>query len=108
MVKIPLNEKGKEDLKKEIELHRKLTNNYISLSTGSFQDDNKDELYVFYNKYEDLFSFISKATPLQRIKYVHQLLLGFSFLEGNKIFHGDIKIENLLYDRNSDQVKICK
>ena len=32
----------------------------------------------------------------QRLKYLHQVSLGLSYLAGMKIYHGDIKLGNLL------------
>eukprot|EP01091_Cochliopodium_minus_P016959 TRINITY_DN6517_c0_g1_i1.p1 TRINITY_DN6517_c0_g1~~TRINITY_DN6517_c0_g1_i1.p1 ORF type:complete len:593 (+),score=142.98 TRINITY_DN6517_c0_g1_i1:175-1779(+) len=101
------------DYIKEINLMKKFNHPNVAQCLGAFVDLKKNnEILIFYEKLEPserhiLLSLGSSITNLQRIKYVHQLALGFAFLEGNKIFHGDIKLANTLYDRNADKLKIC-
>eukprot|EP01091_Cochliopodium_minus_P017353 TRINITY_DN6778_c0_g1_i1.p2 TRINITY_DN6778_c0_g1~~TRINITY_DN6778_c0_g1_i1.p2 ORF type:complete len:103 (+),score=18.49 TRINITY_DN6778_c0_g1_i1:480-788(+) len=62
---------------------------------------NEAIITIFYERLEPAEKYIyhkegSKASPFQRLKFIHQISLGFSYLEGMKIYHGDIKVENLL------------
>eukprot|EP01091_Cochliopodium_minus_P008233 TRINITY_DN1827_c0_g1_i1.p1 TRINITY_DN1827_c0_g1~~TRINITY_DN1827_c0_g1_i1.p1 ORF type:complete len:472 (-),score=127.12 TRINITY_DN1827_c0_g1_i1:85-1500(-) len=67
---------------------------------------------IFYERLEPSEPVIliqkgAKATHFQRLKYLHQVSLGLSYLAGMKIYHGDIKLGNLLYDRKADKFKLC-
>ena len=67
---------------------------------------------IFYERLEPSEPIIliqkgAKATHFQRLKYLHQVSLGLSYLAGMKIYHGDIKLGNLLYDRKGDKFKLC-
>jgi serine/threonine protein kinase len=92
---------------KEINLMMDIKQKYIATCKGSGRDEN-GILYIFYEKYlPSKDALKSPVDPLQRIKYVYQLLCGFSYLEANKILHGDIKPDNTLYCKESDSLKIC-
>lgn len=47
-----------------------------------------------------------KITLFQRVKYCDQIAKALAHIHGLGYLHGDLKLENLLYDRKTDSFKI--
>ena len=127
-----LKEKSEENIEKytqEIHLMKKISHPNIAMFLGASLSGLKESqmsLILFYEILQPSERVLLKrkgstASPFQRLKYLHQLSLGLSYLEGMNIYHGDLKIENLLCkkkniliwtliffldDSKSDQLKI--
>ena len=93
VVKISIKQENKKEYIKEVEMMMEIRHPNIATCLGAYQDES-GQLYIFYEKLEPINPDIWKIENLsgiQRMKYVLQLLSGFTHLEGNKILHGDVK-----------------
>lgn len=77
-------------------------NEFISLNNKKF--------YIIMNKYDfDLCDLLNKSKYLTEDKvknYIHQILLGLKELENYDYYHLDIKLENILLDKKSNNLVI--
>ena len=58
-----------------------------------------------YCEGKDLMDFIlskQRLTELESLKYFHQLINALFYLHSQNIAHRDIKIDNMLLDKNKD------
>lgn len=110
------NATSREQYTNEIKLMKNISHGNIATFLGAsyFKPTPQSDgvITIFYERLEPsepiiLTSKGAKASPLQRLKYVHQVAQGLSYLAGMHIYHGDIKLGNILYDRKGDKFKLC-
>ena len=98
-----------EKYKKEIEILKRLSDKpYFIKFYGSMKKDN--ELYIIMEYIQcSLMDIIRGSPPLTEVKMNHiikKLVEAYAFLESLKIFHRDVKPDNILIRENGDPVII--
>ena len=103
-----------KNFNKEIDLLETVNHPCIAKHIGSYFDKTDiNEIYIFYEYLEPAKNLIlknnekDKLSPFQRVNFVYQILSALIYLEGKNIFHGDIKLDNVLYDRKANRLKLC-
>ena len=96
-------------IKREIDVHIRITHPHIIKLYSSFEDRNYFYLLMEYAKKGNLYQLIQKKKGLDENEAFHyfiQVVSAIHFLHMNGYAHRDIKPENILLDRNG-QVKLC-
>lgn len=88
----------------EIASLKQLNNNYI-INLCGFDYNNHIHLYLPYYP-SDLSKLLKTNQLLPNKKYFKQLMIGLAHCHDNDIIHRDIKTQNIIYDPDSDTLKI--
>ena len=103
IVKIIKNDKKG---KKEAKIYNSMDNIYIGKCIGWYED--KKYIYIFSKKYNggDLYDLIvSRNGKIQEDEVCHltkQILMGLEYIHNLGIIHRDIKLSNILVDKNTN------
>jgi serine/threonine protein kinase len=105
-ISIAGKKKVEENVKKELNILKRLNHNNIVQIHDYFFDNTNKVIYIImdYFKNGDLSKFI-KGKVLKEIyakKYMSQLKAGLEYLYNNNIMHRDLKPHNILIDDNND------
>jgi len=108
IVDLGRNANVEKSIRKEICIHRMLTNDSIIKFYGHRKSGNKQYLFLEYASGGELFDRIEPdkgmAQP-EAQKYFRQLIDGVEYLHSRSVVHRDLKPENLLLD-DKDNLKI--
>lgn len=99
-------------LQRESEVLARLTHPGIMQFYDSFESPNKINLVVEYINGQNLYQYIRK-NPGQRIideeevkRVFRQIVEAVSYMHSQGVVHRDLKLENVLLDRQSNQIKL--
>jgi serine/threonine protein kinase len=99
----------KKRLKTEIKIHKELDHANIIKMYNSFEDN--FFVYILLELSDtDLFNFYDikqMLTDDEILKISYEIIKGLVYLNEKNIIHSDIKIENILLDKNGENVKLC-
>lgn len=91
----------------EISILKQLKDNYIIDIYGFKLYTNKVDIYLPYFSYSLATLIKENKFNLSKLAYyAKQIILGLQECHHNDIIHRDIKIDNIIYDENTDQFKL--
>jgi len=96
-------------IKREINIHRRLRHDNIVTLFSDCEDENYYYLIMDYINKGNLYQTITLNNGLSEekaFKYFIQVVAAVKFLHDNCLIHRDIKPENLLIN-DADEVKLC-
>lgn len=106
VVKSKISKSAASDLRREAEIMSKLQHPNIMPLLDCAEDYN--HIYLFMELFEtDLLNFVQKRGPLPEANarvVFRQLVDAIRFMHHNNIVHGDLKLENILYDPETGRV----
>ena len=97
---------SQEDIKSvftEIEMLKKLQHSNIARIYEYQESQEKMYIFMEFCLNGELFNFINSKGPLSEkfaAKIFKQILSALKYLKSQRIFHRDIKCENILFDKN--------
>ena len=98
-----------KQIKKEINLHKKLDHKNIIKFIDYLETQKKVYIFLEYASKGDLFKFLNKKKKLQKkqiLKLFYQTAKAIKYLHSKNIMHRDLKPENILLDENKN-IKLC-
>jgi serine/threonine protein kinase len=99
-----------DNFKQEFTTLKKLNHPHI-LRILDFGFDSKENLYYFTTEYiegKDIFDATRESTPEEVEELFVQTLRALSYLHSQRVYHLDIKPQNILVTKNKDGKKIAK
>ena len=104
------NKDSRKKIEKEVEILQQVNHSHSIIKLFEvFEDDNSVYLAFEYLPNGDLVQFFKKQ-PLfdenELAPFYHKILKGIKYLHENKILHRDIKLDNILLDKNLNP-KVC-
>ena len=89
----------KENLRREVLIHRKLSHSNIVKFYEVFEENKKIYLVLEYCKNGNLFYYLhkyKKFSEIEAFKFFYQTVTAIKYLHDRNIVHRDLKPENLL------------
>ena len=106
---LKLSKPDKENLQKEVDLHKNLKHINIINYEGFFKENKYFYFLLEYAKNGCLFFYINSQKGLPEklaLRFFFQIAKALQYLHKNNIIHRDIKPENILFDENFN-IKLC-
>lgn len=105
-----LNEHAKRKIFREVYILKKLRSNFVVKILEVFETENNFLIVMEHMPGGDLLKYLklNGRIPEDRCKRLfYQVVLGVHTVHKHGILHRDIKLDNVLLDKNSEKIKIC-